>query len=134
MAFADLIGPTMPGNSFDQLVDAWIAEHKDYRTQERPSIGWGFKELNRMCREEPFAALLVIDRILAKDSSDPIMEILAAGPLESLLVTHGSIVVEDVTQLAASNPAFKELLGGVWKAGIDSKVWEQLEKLRSSAW
>lgn len=121
-------------NSFDQLVDTWIAEHKDYRTEKRPTVGWAFRELNRLCQEEPFAALRVFDQILAKDHSDPIMEVLAAGPLENVLVMHGTIVLNEVTRLATSSAAFRELLGGVWNAGIDPKVWEQVETLRSSAW
>lgn len=120
--------------SFDQLVDTWIAEHKDYRTEERPTVGWAFRELNRLCQDEPFAALRAIDQILAKERSDPIMEVLSAGPLENLLVAHGTIILDEVTKLATSNAAFRELLGGVWSAGIDPKVWEQVETLRSSAW
>lgn len=119
---------------FAQLVDTWIAEHKDYRTEKHPTLGWAFKELNRLCDEEPFAALRAIDQIIAKDHSDPIMEVLAAGPLENLLVKHGTIVVDEISKLAASNAAFRELLGGVWSAGIDPTVWEQVKNLRSAAW
>jgi hypothetical protein len=55
-----------------QLVDSWIAEHKDYRTETRPTIGPAFRELNRLVQEEPFAALIVIDAIVTKNNSDPI--------------------------------------------------------------
>jgi hypothetical protein len=76
----------------------------------------------------------VIDQILAKDRSDPIMEVLAAGPLENLLVMHGTMVIDEVAERAKSSPAFSELLGGVWSAGMDAKVTERLESLRSSKW
>jgi hypothetical protein len=122
------------GYMTDQLVDSWIAEHKDYRTERRPTVGWAFKELNRLCQEEPFAALRAIDQIITKDHSDPIMEVLAAGPLENVLVIHGTIIVDEIRKLAETNQAFRELMGGVWSAGIDPKVWEQVKDLRSAPW
>jgi len=121
-------------NVFDKLVDAWISEHNNYRTEQVPSIGWGYRELNRLVQQEPFAALRVIDSIVRKDNSDPIMEVLAAGPLENILVLHGSIILSELTKFARENASFRDLLGGVWGDAVAPEVWREVEKLRTELW
>lgn len=118
----------------EAIATAWIAEHKDYRERRGTTIGWGYQELNRLCRDDAGRALAVIEMICAKNASDPIMEVLAAGPLENLLAAHGSSIIDRIEQLARTSETFRDLLGGVWKSTIDGEVWRRIEAARSGTW
>ena len=87
-----------------------------------------------MCRHEPALALQVIRDILHRDSSDKVVENLAAGPLEDLLVYHGPDVIDEIEALAAGDPEFRCLLGGVWRNKIRDDVWERVQALVVAHW
>jgi hypothetical protein len=58
-----------------------------------------------------------------------VLDNLAAGPLETLLVRHGRDIIDRVENEAKSDPRFKDLLLGVWGNAVDATVWERLEAL-----
>ena len=116
------------------LARAWIEEHKNHREGGAAERGWGYKTLNKLVDVDPSAALSAIEYICKLDSSDPIMEVLAAGPVEDLLSRHGHAVGDQLVLAAAANPTFRELLGGVWRGSIADEIWRKVEKLRSSRW
>jgi hypothetical protein len=80
--------------------------------------------------EEAWAAIIELSR-----SSLTQQEIgaLAAGPLEDLLLYHGTTFIDRIEREARIYPAFRHLLGGVWEAG-PSEVWKRIEKIRGPAW
>jgi Family of unknown function (DUF6869) len=116
------------------LARAWIEEHKNYREGGATEPGWGYKTLNKLVDVDPSTALSAIEYICKLDSSDPIMEVLAAGPLEDLLSRHGREVGDQLVRVAAANPTFRKLLGGVWRGSIADEIWRKVEELRSSRW
>jgi hypothetical protein len=118
----------------DRIASAWIEELKRCREQPGTPVGWGFRELNRLVKDDPDSALSAIEAICRTDASAPVIEVLAAGPLENLLVEHGRAVIERVVDLAKSNVAFRDLLGGVWRSTIEGAVWVQVEAARSGVW
>jgi hypothetical protein len=115
-------GHTNTGDSLESskedLVETWIISTKTF---------WANTRVSELCRHEPALALQVIRDILRRDSSDKVVENLAAGPLEDLLVYHGPDVIDEIEALATSDPEFRGLLGGVWRNKIREGVWERVQ-------
>nr|WP_298125682.1 hypothetical protein [uncultured Pseudoxanthomonas sp.] len=84
----------------------------------------------RLCLD---AILRVLSRI-PSDSADRHFQVLAAGPLEDLLVHHGQAMIDEIDVLARRSPSFRMLLNGAWTSRIDSAVVERLVKYRSVQW
>jgi hypothetical protein len=120
--------------SDDEIALAWIAERMGSPGQPDGKVRAGFRELNKLCNEDPARALRIVELIVSKDRSDPVMEVLAAGPLENLLVKHGPALIDKIEELAKSKPEFRMLLGGVWQRETDSSVWERVIAARAKAW
>jgi hypothetical protein len=112
-------------SSEEDLVENWIVSTKTF---------WANTRLSELCRHEPALALQVICDILRRDSSDKVVENLAAGPLEDLLVYHGPVVIDEVEALANGDPEFRGLLGGVWRNQIREDVWERVQALVVAHW
>jgi hypothetical protein len=74
----------------------------------------------------------VLGRI--EDPSSNLLAVLAAGPLENLLVENGNVVVEQVEELARRSPEFRHLLNGVWDSTIHPEVLSKLAKYRNQRW
>jgi len=64
--------------------------------------------------------------IHSRDQSDDVQCVLAAGPLEDLLVDHGSAFIEVVEQQAKDDPAFARLLRGVYRRSMSDDVWRRV--------
>src|SRR5262249_43362638 len=95
---------------------------------------WAFDELEKVVAADPSRAWAVILRILKTASQDQgVLDNLAAGPLETLLARHGRHIIERVETEAALNPAFRELLNGVWRNAIDEAVWERIQLLTADS-
>jgi hypothetical protein len=88
-------------------------------------------------RENPQLCLDSILEILARIPADPSnrhFQVLAAGPLEDLLVNHGIDYVEKVELLARREPAFRLLLNGAWTSSIEPEVVARLSKFMAESW
>ena len=68
------------------------------------------------------------------DLADRHFQVLAAGPLEDLLVYHGPGFLEEIDTLSRRSPSFRALLNGVWTSRIDQGVVARLAKYRSAQW
>lgn len=90
--------------------------------------------VNRLINGAPDDALAFIHRVRALDHSDAVIANLAAGPLEGLLVAHGPAVVDRLVQDARRDPAFRHVLGGVWRSDIDEVVWNRLQAIVGERW
>lgn len=77
--------------------------------------------------KNPDLALDFILEILSLNPSNVVIEVLAAGPLESVLSKHGIEIISRVENQARNNPQFAMLLGGVWKSTIDDQVWQRVQ-------
>lgn len=110
-----------------QVVEAWIELQRTPRESDRhKQLFWSFDRLDDLIRTQPAKAWPVILDILRADPSDKILQNLAAGPLEDLLVRHGSSFIDDVEAEAGRDPMFRKLLGGVWKRDIVDDVWDRV--------
>ena len=72
----------------------------------------------------------VILAVLSRKPSDEVLGRLAAGPLEELIQTDGAAFIERMEECARKEPAFRHLLGGVWRSGT-TDIWARVEKARA---
>lgn len=88
-------------------------------------------------RRNPTLCLDSILQVLSRiphDPADRYFQVLAAGPLEDLLVHHGASFLEEIDILARRSPSFRMLLNGVWTSRIDPAVVQRLAKYRGTQW
>lgn len=89
--------------------------------------------LDELCKKNVDEAWSVITEIFENNANKEIvMDNLAAGPLEDLLVYHGAEVINLVKKYCGSHSSFKEVVSGVWRNRIDLVVWDELQKLIAS--
>ncbi len=116
----------------------WI---KYWRSKETLEEGFvdvdGAARVDDLVREDADRGLQVILLILEGIDPQPtssLFQVLAAGPLEGLLVHHGPAVIDRVEQLAADDRRFNLLLGGVWPSSIAPEVWARVVAIRGEVW
>ncbi|MEA9588297.1 hypothetical protein VC279_00570 [Xanthomonas sp. WHRI 10064A] len=111
---------------------AYIAFQQDGAgTNENHPLWWAVKRfMDAPGSDESWSTILAI---LGKNPPDSVIGVLAAGPLEDLIQDSGLDYIERIELEARRNPAFRHLLGGVWKSGTP-EVWARLEVARSSTW
>ena len=115
----------------EEIADGYIAlQHAPKKAKERDDLFWSFEAMCDVVESEPERALELILMILSRDDSAPVVQILAAGPLEDLLARHGAAIIGKVEAAARRNPKFAFLLGGVWPSSIAKNVWRKVEALR----
>ena len=85
-----------------------------------------------LVEEDPDACWQAILTILGRQPPERVLGILAAGPLEDLIQYHGPDFIERIESEACKNPAFKQLLGGVWKSSTE-EVWARVQKAQPDA-
>jgi hypothetical protein len=117
----------------EKLISAWI-EHFSKEETEDDKTAWAHYLLSDICEKHPTLAWNLILEILRRPISEFATSVLAAGPMEDLLACHGSAVIEKVEQQARTNPAFRHLLGGVWRSRIGEAIWKRVEAVRGEPW
>ncbi|MBC7378023.1 MAG: hypothetical protein H7346_11420, partial [Burkholderiaceae bacterium] len=117
-----------------QVVEGWLTYQRERLGESVPSpdsdtvdLFTFVEQLDGIVRKEPEIAWLAIQLIYMDCKDDIEKAILAAGPLEDLLVGHGPLFVDRIEALAASDSGFRELLAGVWRNTIAPPVWERLQ-------
>jgi hypothetical protein len=117
-----------------QIVDGWLTYQRVRLGERAPGPDSGtvdlflfVEQLDGIVRKEPEIAWLAIQLIYIDCEDDIEKAILAAGPLEDLLVAHGPLFIDRIEALAASDSGFRELLAGVWRNTIAPPVWERLQ-------
>jgi len=72
--------------------------------------------------------------VLSKRPNDLVLGCLAAGPLEDLIAYDGQYFIDRIELLARQDPAFKDLLGGVWQNQTPEEIWQRVERCRVDTW
>ena len=75
---------------------------------------------------DPSLLWQLILAIHSRDQSSAVQCVLAAGPLEDLLVDHGPAFIDLVEQLANDDPAFARLLRGVYRRSMSDDIWHRV--------
>lgn len=110
------------------LANAWIElQRTEPHTAQHDELFWSFDQMWELSHNEPETAWDLILTNLRTDSSSTTNENLSAGPLEDLLVYHGSQLIGRLESEASTNQPFRHLLGGVWKNAMTDDVWNRVQ-------
>ena len=110
------------------LAESWIAFTKAHEnSEEYNALFWVFDRACDLSNEEPEELWQLILKVLSLNSSNEILAVLSAGPLEDLLAKHGNAMIDRVEKEAKSNPLFAKLLGGVWQNSMTNEVWARVQ-------
>lgn len=115
-----------------ELAAAWVEiTARSDRDRERDR-NWDalFDFQSELIGNDPLAALELVKAILAIETDQNVLGLLAAGMLEDLLPDENGPVIDAVVDEARRNPRFRDLLCGVWFYGMSPEVTERLEKAR----
>jgi len=83
--------------------------------------------IDEMVERAPAAAVGFLIVACAQARSLPELCIIAAGPLENLLQSHGPTVIPHLEKIAKIDPRFRLMLSGTWgRERIDPQVWARL--------
>lgn len=85
--------------------------------------------MDTIVTEEPELGFELILRALAHFKNSPEIAYLAAGPLENLVRSSGTQMIDRIEREAAVNEKFRFLLSGIWgESGTDPGVWRRIQK------
>lgn len=131
------------------LVDAYIELYKErppYTGAEgelrfseiQNRYCWVFGQMCDLVSGEPDTAWRAILLILEDAHDQSVLDTLAAGPIESLIESHGQDFIGRIEEQAEKDVKFKKLLWGVWERG-EKEVWDRVKEARrfgpgSKAW
>jgi hypothetical protein len=122
-------------NDISGLAAIWIRFQRSPKgSVEYEELFWVVDRMMELCDSEPSAAWNVIQEAVALDQSDEILGMVGAGPFEDLMTNHGAFLIDKVESCARTNPAFRRMLGVVWKSTITDDVWIRLKALAPASW
>jgi hypothetical protein len=114
--------------------DAYIRYHSDPDKRDDHPLWWAVERFfDRSHDEGAEDCWLAILAILDREPAEPVIGILAAGPLEDLIHYSGDRFIDRIELQARRDPAFRHLLGGVWESGSED-VWERVGRARGKSW
>lgn len=99
--------------------------------EESASTSWAINTLDDLVREYPERAWNTLWVLIERASTDEILSIIAAGPLEDLLCEHGSQFIAQVEKIACESTRFRRCLAGVW--GWSRMSPEVYQRMRNAA-
>jgi hypothetical protein len=111
-------------NAKNKLVATWIAAQ-----EAGDDNSWAIEAFIHLPAEDPDLCWDLITRIHAEPLSPSVRAILAASPLEDLLVYHGKKFFPRVRDLALKDRIFHEMLGEVWLDEDNSPIWSDFYAL-----
>lgn len=119
----------------DRLVRSWIAlQDFPQKSGQYDQLFWAHEKLWDLSQDQPDDCFAVILAILSYNTTDNILQNLAAGPLEDLLVANGAELIDQIELEASKNIAFRKLLGGVWQNAIPPAIWQRITAVSDSRW
>ena len=112
----------------EQFINEWIKHQEDTYDDDDAELHWTDDHLIKLvlCDEIEELWEFVI-RTYRKELSPEVIGILSAGALEDILAKRGEEYIGRVELLAANDPKFKYLLGGVWQNAMSDEVWSRLQ-------
>ena len=93
---------------------------------------WMFVWVVEMLQKYPDEAWPVLLSLIAVARDDRELASVAAGPLEEVLLAHGTRVIDWVEVHAARDAKFRRALSGVWRSEINESIWARVVKARGS--
>ncbi|MCW9027779.1 MAG: hypothetical protein OQJ80_02510 [Kangiella sp.] len=113
-------------------VDKYIkAQDNNLGISRSGELHWSVNKFFELENEHPELCWKAILEVLHREPSEKVKDILAAGPLEDLIDTHGEEYIEVIEEEAKINPEFRKLLRGVWESSTP-EVWNRVLKARKN--
>ena len=109
----------MSEDAAKELAAAWIAD------QESSRHGPAGLRVVSIAHDDPELCWRFIEEVHWARASKEVRDLLAAGPLEDLLVYFPDQFFPRVKELAERDERFRALLRGVWLDGDDSPIWRE---------
>jgi hypothetical protein len=123
----------MEHDQLTKIVDAWVTAYgAEERSATRKENQWAVDEVNGAT--PAFLWEFILATYKRTDLSDLAISVLAAGPVEELLSYAGAEYIDRIEILARQDPAFNNLLGGVWQLNTPDAIWKRVEKVRLKSW
>ena len=143
----------MTAEDLDTLVGQWLAENEKGAPSVAAEIDWE-RFWTRFVDDDEASSIFSASDLLnhwalngeheplwrfivaacARVTQPNAVAYLAAGPLEDLLAKFGPQYIGRVEAHARSDPAFNDLLGGVWKASMTEDVRSRVQSIRCREW
>lgn len=117
--------------TIEALVPLWLADNKLERDDE--DFPWSTLCVLEL-HDHPEELWVFIRKALEGAETLWQVVMLAAGPLEDLIVEHGALAIDRVEHLARHSARFRFALTGVWPQDEDDNpIWERIERARATA-
>ena len=99
----------------EEIADLWIKyELKENPAEDDPDF-LAYEVLSGLEHKNPERLFRILRLIVDKNDTEKILGMVAAGPLEDLIVgEHGDKFVDRVLDLARQDKRWRRILGGVW--------------------
>ena len=106
-----------------------IRGYLEYSSTDRPDLFWTHDRIRGLTDHSPDDAYEVIRELVRQASSDYVLSIVAAGPLEDLLSDWGERYIDRLEEDARVDPKLMAACAGVWQLFMSDTVWERLQRL-----
>jgi hypothetical protein len=126
------VGKSMTSEEIGVWASAYIEIQQDQKRWNADDPLWWSVErflVRYSMAAQPEDCWRAILEVLRRRPPDCVINVLAAGPLEDLIDKCGPEFIDRIEAEARGDPAFRHLLGGVWKSSTDA-VWARVEKAR----
>ena len=115
-----------------EWADAYIQAQELEKIDIDHPLWWSIDKFFALNVQDPESCWRAILTILAREPSQRVLGMLSAGALEDLIHQHGPEFIERIEFEARDDPAFRELLCGVWPSSTD-EVWARVQRARGKA-
>jgi len=93
--------------------------------------GWTLSLFDALTRDHPALALAACRAVLDSCESPEDVALVAAGPLEDLILAQGAALIDEIERLAARSPRFAYALTGVWPPeAAGGLLWARIDAAR----
>ena len=120
-----------------RLAERWLGFTRETADSDAPQDHaefWTYALLHDLARVAPGLCLDTVLAALALCSTPDEVALVAAGPLEDVLVANGPAVIDRIETEAARSARLRLALTGVWPEGsAGTPVWRRVEAARANA-
>lgn len=123
--------------SVNEIATDWIEVTLAYPAHVSEEIENTMYYVSEICEKDPELAFDFIMEVIEKYSEEitsqedgrlsRVINNLAAGPIEDLLVYNGSSIIEKIDEEVKRSPLLRTALRGVWRNNIEQNVWDRLQ-------